>query len=142
MAPKKSFRKAYVGIVMDMALACSKLSNRAMLWIRYCAMRSSRYGCAKRNGYQWANHPESRAISDFTGAQCAKKTAQFAEFRPGNAGVVNAQCAIFGSAQIGTHAETGVITWTDLDGLKSPNCSKPLHVKGCRAILNNHRPEN
>lgn len=28
MAPKKSFRKAYVGIVMDMALARSKISNR------------------------------------------------------------------------------------------------------------------
>ena len=28
MAPKKSFRKAYVGIVMDMALARSKVSNR------------------------------------------------------------------------------------------------------------------
>ncbi len=28
MAPKKSFKKAYVGIVMDMALARSKISNR------------------------------------------------------------------------------------------------------------------
>lgn len=28
MAPKKSFRKAYVGIVMDMALARNKISNR------------------------------------------------------------------------------------------------------------------
>ncbi|EFB7177913.1 hypothetical protein P1Y26_001083 [Escherichia coli] len=28
MAPKKSFRKAYVGIIMDMALARSKISNR------------------------------------------------------------------------------------------------------------------
>lgn len=28
MAPKKSFRKAYVGIVMEMALARSKISNR------------------------------------------------------------------------------------------------------------------
>ena len=28
MAPKNSFRKAYVGIVMDMALARSKISNR------------------------------------------------------------------------------------------------------------------
>ncbi len=28
MAPKKNFRKAYVGIVMDMALARSKISNR------------------------------------------------------------------------------------------------------------------
>ncbi|WP_312740860.1 hypothetical protein [Cedecea neteri] len=28
MAPKKSFKKAYADIVMDMALACNKISNR------------------------------------------------------------------------------------------------------------------
>ncbi len=58
-----------VGSAMDM-LSFAKVSC-----VVNCELRSSQKICEKRNGYQYANHPQSRAIADLIGAQYEKSCA-------------------------------------------------------------------